>query len=191
MDKTCSKCGETKEVVDGFYKLTSKTKAGDTSYGTYCKACMKIRNKANYKKDKWRDYYLDNKERYDDYQYDYYKKNKEKIDIRCKAYNKAHPDKMYENSLRWRNENKEKSRAHAAMWNAIRNGSLIKLEVCECCGRVEDDTTIIDGHHHHDNYVEKPLDILWLCRSCHRRYHCGNTETSAKLDILYEEKFGS
>lgn len=53
--------------------------------------------------------------------------------------------------------------AQQAVYRAIKRGQLVRLP-CEACG----DTKKTDAHH--DDY-SKPLDIRWLCRSCHLRHH--------------------
>lgn len=50
---------------------------------------------------------------------------------------------------------------------AVANGSL-RRKPCECCGAGE---TVA----HHDDYAE-PLDVRWLCRSCHLLWHAENGE---------------
>ena len=47
--------------------------------------------------------------------------------------------------------------------NAVQRGDL-KRQPCEVCGSNEH----IEGHHEDYN---KPLDVRWLCRNCHRDYH--------------------
>lgn len=47
---------------------------------------------------------------------------------------------------------------------ALQHGTLVKPVVCSECGNIDD----IQGHH--ENY-DKPFDIVWLCRSCHRLHH--------------------
>lgn len=47
---------------------------------------------------------------------------------------------------------------------ALARGDL-KKGPCEVCGATEN----IEGHH--DDY-DKPLEVRWLCCSCHRKYHC-------------------
>ena len=48
--------------------------------------------------------------------------------------------------------------------NAIITKKMSKPSVCEKCG----DTGLIHGHH--DDY-SKPLEVQWLCVSCHRKLH--------------------
>lgn len=60
-----------------------------------------------------------------------------------------------------------KYKAHAAVNRAIRAGKLIR-DKCEQCN---------DSHSfaHHDDYL-KPLDVRWLCPSCHKAWHHENGE---------------
>lgn len=55
-----------------------------------------------------------------------------------------------------------KGRAWSIATKAIRTGCLIR-QPCEMCGAQSVQA-------HHDDYV-KPLEIRWLCRSCHRKHH--------------------
>ena len=50
--------------------------------------------------------------------------------------------------------------AHGKVANALRTGSLVRPSNCERCGR----HIKVDAHH--ADYA-KPLDVQWLCRSCH------------------------
>jgi hypothetical protein len=61
----------------------------------------------------------------------------------------------------------EASRAHKKVAKALKRG-LIKVTPCEDCG--------YDGPRlvaHHDDYT-KPLEVHWLCQSCHRKWHVKN-----------------
>ena len=66
----------------------------------------------------------------------------------------------------WRDRHPEAARAHNAVHNAIRDGKLERGTKCDqadesCCGPLSA---------HHDDYA-KPLEVRWLCRSHHSRYH--------------------
>jgi hypothetical protein len=65
------------------------------------------------------------------------------------AYNKRHP-------MRYA--------AHIIAGNATRDGKLIPATECSVCKS----TKKIEGHH--DDYT-KPLDVRWLCESCHKDWH--------------------
>lgn len=57
----------------------------------------------------------------------------------------------------------DRQRARSAVQNAIRSGRLVRPTSCERC---QCQTKNI--HSHHTDY-SRPLDVLWLCRSCHGR----------------------
>lgn len=57
--------------------------------------------------------------------------------------------------------------AHQQVWAAVKSGRLIKPKNCERCGKV---TTSRSLHAHHCDY-NKPLDVMWLCASCHDEWH--------------------
>jgi len=62
----------------------------------------------------------------------------------------------------WRAEDKKRSIAHNAVSRAIRNGSLFRLP-CIRCGEKKSVA-------HHEDY-DKPLEVMWLCQSCHKQRH--------------------
>jgi len=53
-------------------------------------------------------------------------------------------------------------RADKKVHYALALGRLVR-QACEQCGEPKTDA-------HHDDY-SKPLDVRWLCRSCHRIFH--------------------
>lgn len=65
-------------------------------------------------------------------------------------------------------QNKLKSKAKRMVAWAIERGDLIRPEACEQCGG---NTGGIEGHH--CDY-DKPLDVMWLCRWCHKKWHLEN-----------------
>ena len=65
----------------------------------------------------------------------------------------------------WRIKNPGGSRAQHILNVAIKKGK-IKRGICEC-GKE-------NAYAHHDDY-NKPLEIRWMCPSCHKKYHLGLT----------------
>jgi RNA polymerase sigma factor (sigma-70 family) len=57
----------------------------------------------------------------------------------------------------------DQRRAHRAVGRAIKSGKMLK-QPCETCG------TRRSPNAHHDDYL-RPLDVRWLCASCHQRQH--------------------
>lgn len=55
--------------------------------------------------------------------------------------------------------------AHNAIAKAALKGKLIKPSICSLCGTITDN---IIGHH--GDYT-KPLDVIWVCWSCHNNLH--------------------
>lgn len=67
----------------------------------------------------------------------------------------------------WRKRNDKKTdevKARALLRNAVRNGDMTKPLICESCGS----RGLMHGHH--DDY-SKPLDVKWLCKTCHVDIH--------------------
>lgn len=66
------------------------------------------------------------------------------------------------NGINKRRKHGDRVKARKAVWNAIKGGRLHRLS-CEVCGEEQ-------AHAHHDDY-NNPLDVRWLCRSCHLDHH--------------------
>jgi hypothetical protein len=93
--KECTKCNRKKEYSSFYKKKISKD-----GYGNICIECRKEYNKE--KKEDIQNYYLDNKEIYQDNSKKYYKNNKEKV---------------FQNVNEWRFNNKEKTKISTNKWN--------------------------------------------------------------------------
>lgn len=108
-----------------------------------CKECTKRDVKSNYRKNRV--------QRQD------YEKRREQ-DPKRKAAKLEYMRKV-------RASNPEAYKARTAVDNALRDGRLKKeaCVLCHCEERVQA---------HHPDY-SKPLDVVWLCRDCHRRHHGG------------------
>lgn len=61
----------------------------------------------------------------------------------------------------YRRKNPAKYKAQTAVNNAIRDGKIVKPNVCSRCGKKRR----IHGHHY--DYT-KPLAVYWLCPKCHK-----------------------
>lgn len=82
---------------------------------------------------------------------DWFSRNKEKRVQKTSAWRSAHPNR---------------NRAHKIVASALERGELKKPAACCRCGSSK--AKRIDAHH--DDY-DKPLDVMWLCRSCHIARH--------------------
>lgn len=92
----------------------------------------------------------------------------------CRACNNARVNKyratgrgkkaIYKAQLRTRTKAPHKHNARVAVYEAVKKGGITKATACEICnvnGRIEG---------HHMDYT-KPLEVIWLCTSCHANYH--------------------
>jgi hypothetical protein len=73
-------------------------------------------------------------------------------------------DDYAEAILEWRQEHPDRVKAGVQLREAIKKGEIRKPTECQRCGRI----ARLVGHH--DDY-SKPLDVIWLCYSCHKLEH--------------------
>jgi len=73
---------------------------------------------------------------------------------------KKNPDKARAKKMRY----PERYKARVALRYAVRKGRITRPVVCSVCGKHGP----TEGHH---NDYSKPLDIRWVCHSCHRKIH--------------------
>jgi hypothetical protein len=64
---------------------------------------------------------------------------------------------------KYRMANRMKAKARSMVAHAVQSGRLARRPCVECCS-----TDGVEGHH--EDY-SKPLDVIWLCRTCHRALH--------------------
>lgn len=107
----------------------------------------------------YRDYYLRNKNKLDDYRRKWAETNPEK--------EKRYKSKWLRSNLAWyyeweRGRNPIIRKAYVAVRNAIKSGKLLPRP-CAVCGRKK-------THAHHRDYL-KPLDVEWLCPKHHKEKH--------------------
>jgi ribosomal protein S27AE len=78
------------------------------------------------------------------------------------AYQREHREQATEANRRYVERNPDRYKAHNAVSNALRDGKLTRGP-CENCGAPR-------AHAHHDDY-SKPLEVRWLCSTCHGIEH--------------------
>lgn len=177
-NKKCSRCGEVKFLSD-FYKQPRNR----DGLWTYCKACASIENatrrelfgakvraiaRASYEKHKEAKAIVSK---------EYYERTKETKLAKDKIRREANPEKAKEQydeyyrrnsakicaaTKRYRELNPKKKRAHKAVKDGLRKGTIEK-GVCEVCGSEE-----VQGHH--CDY-DKPTEVMWLCAEHHMIWH--------------------
>lgn len=67
---------------------------------------------------------------------------------------------------RYRKRHPERARAHWRVQKAVARGTLVRSSTCQHCN------VQCKPHGHHKDY-SKPLEVVWLCRECHRAEHRG------------------
>lgn len=158
--RTCKKCGETKPITE-FYKH------GDY-YATQCKDCAREYSR-NYTREHreerlkyLKEYYHSHKEQAREYKRKWEEKNRDWKNECARKCSKEHKEQLLEKQRKYRKENPEKMRAQSLVNSYVQSGKLNKPLKCESCGA--------EGYveAHHSDY-SKPLDVMWVCKKCHRK----------------------
>lgn len=100
-----------------------------------------------------------------EYMREYYHKpeNKRRIKARVKRYQEENPDAVLRTRLLTHEKNPSKPNARRVVEAAVKAGVLSKPGSCSKCGK----TSCRIEAHHEDH--ARPLDVTWLCVSCHRK----------------------
>lgn len=148
--KKCCDCHEWLSV-DNF---DTYNKNGKTYYQSKCKPCRKIYNTSKEVREK-------NKIQQE--------KNKEKYKETAKRYNQSKRGREVRRkaSKKYWDANSKKNSARKKVRTALRNGSMVRPNKCSMCGKQ------CKPEAHHEDY-NKPLDIIWVCKSCHTNIHYSN-----------------
>lgn len=148
MDQTkyCPDCDRVKPGED-FY-ANSLNKDG---LGTYCRKCTRARSAARHAADPVRS---------TGRMRSYYRRRK------AQGIAPTTPNKPL-GDARYFARHRERCDAHGVVYRAIGRGTLTRPDRCERCGAA------CKPHGHHADYA-KPLEVEWLCSTCHgvehRRY---------------------
>lgn len=177
--KPCAKC-KIMLSIDNFHKNPTQRDGFDH----YCKKCRKIMNQKSISKhrdrivayrkayaisnkekisNKWKDYYNTHKSKLNENYRKYYLEHKDSIKNTMQKWLDKHPGYRSNQTSKFRSNNPEKYKSHIIVFHSLVNG-IISKSPCSKCGA----TTNIHAHH---NDYSKPLEITWLCASCHRKYH--------------------
>jgi hypothetical protein len=78
-------------------------------------------------------------------------------------YRARHAGRLSRETVERHQADPEKFNARQAVHRAVKSGRLVRGP-CEECGATEN----VQGHH--DDY-SKPLDVRWLCPTCHAKEH--------------------
>lgn len=150
MTVTCKLCGLNSDQVE-FYK----------GVNCRCKECHKAEVRRNR---------AERSEQYRLYEKMRFKRDPHRNEAN-KAYAKTPKGKAsHAAATKKRNSlNPLKRAANVILGNAVRSGRVIKPEECSKCARIPPRRQL---HGHHEDYT-KPLDVVWICASCHGFEHNG------------------
>lgn len=136
--KGCTACGEVKQL-DEFHKRP-RSRHGRRAQ---CKSCIRKKESAR----------------------------RRNTDGRHREYNrrwaKENPERVATYFQQYRHRNPDKKRAHRRVWDAVRQGKLVKPDACENCMAATEKAKL---HAHHEDY-SRPLEVEWLCQECHEKRH--------------------
>lgn len=153
-------CNECKE---------DKPKEGFSGKRRVCRTCVNAQIRANYKNvaanlsKRRKEIRGENKEEFNKKARERYWRNRDQL------LEKARERPSYgkfdlERARSYRLNNLDKARARQAVVRALKNGRLIKPTRCSLCNSEEK----LDAHH--ADY-ERHLDVVWVCRTCHKKLH--------------------
>lgn len=173
MYKTCTGCKINKQ-----FEEYGKDKKGKFGLNQKCKICCRIRNK-NKKRSK------KSIEKNKEYKSEWQKKNRKILNERLRkrykdnieksrsqARNRAvkyrrsdeYKDKKNAYDKIYRRVSPEKANARDKVRRAIKKGKLFRSSFCQLCRKNS------FTHAHHEDY-NKPLDVIWMCPTCHISHH--------------------
>ena len=115
---------------------------GKAGYRSPCKQCRKERER------------------------EYTRSHKEAISLKGKKYRQKHREECRRQKRRYHQSHPERQQCKDAVQWAKKTGILM-VGSCADCGMPPEDIAI---QAHHTDY-EKPLDVVWLCASCHQARH--------------------
>lgn len=150
--KVCKKCGRALPISE-FYV---HKQMGD-GHLSFCKECVRARVH------KHRENNIERIREYDRNRPN--KKERLKKERQAIYADEKRLVKYNEQQQEWAKRNRHKRNAQNKLKRAIKNGSVIKPNKCEICGKTNCN---IEGHHYD---YSKPLSVIWVCTECHGKLH--------------------
>ena len=98
--------------------------------------------------------------------------NSEKRKRAKRSWDEKNKDKVYARNAEWQRQHPVEHAAHNKVYRAKKMG-LITPKSCERCGAGD-----VVHTHHEDHY--RPMDVIWLCPSCHATRHWEIRKIEAK-----------
>jgi hypothetical protein len=142
-----------------------------------CKTCTAEYKRAHYLehqekyKQRSQKNHHDNREEINRKQREKWHENKEEFNKKSREYSTSERgrelNRLRSRKYRRTSEGAKKDRARSYLSFAIRDGDIARPSNCEKCG-VE-----CSPEGHHIDY-DKPLEVIWLCKSCHENIHHSN-----------------
>jgi hypothetical protein len=173
--KTCCTCKQSK-AKDQF----SKCRSHKDGLASMCKSCASAYRKSWAEKNK---FYLAHVKRVDHIlKRDHYNESmrqrrlKQGREEETQKRIKRHRVQILEYSRQYRARHKEQIHASAMVQSAIKSGRLVKPDRCKLCNSPRN----LRAHHY--DYT-KPLDVLWVCESCHRMLHSKEASHEAAISM--------
>jgi len=169
-EKNCTKCGNAFPLTEEHFSRILRR--GKRVWNSRCKTCVAEYKKQHYLKDKDK-YKARSSERRKripaeemrEYYREYREKNREELNRKTRERNaKDNYKKSRERWARYSKNNPLKEWSRNELTKAIQRGDIIRPDKCSECGK----ECVPDGHH--EDY-RKPLDVIWLCRTCHGKRH--------------------
>lgn len=108
----------------------------------------------------------------------WYSHNKERNYLKSREWIAKNPERQLEYQRKYRENNRDRTRARAGLNNAIKRGEVKRLMWCQLCGRGVHQRVV---EAHHADYSQ-PLSVVWLCKSHHHQIHFWLRNQEAKVD---------
>ncbi|MFA5695916.1 MAG: hypothetical protein WC917_00420 [Bacilli bacterium] len=102
---------------------------------------------------------------------------KECKNLLMRKWRASHYEEVKMQWQKWEKMHPKSASAHMKISRKIKKGNLIKPHVCTKCG---EESKLI-AHHPYYNY-DNPLDVIWLCNTCHIYAH--QEELNNKTEVL-------